>query len=257
MSRWNVSNCLIACCLFSSSLFAQEQPTELQNAALTETCDADTSVSETDFAAQDAVTTADPQNVASASTSSGSSASSGSGKSSGTGATPTTTYVFPSSEKINRYWLFSTVGPKAWAGGAFTASWNTWVSTSPKEWHRDGTGWSKRLGTALLDNGINTSTQVLLSRAMHQDPMYSRCSCSGAAARASHAIKMSFMSPNRNGHLTFSPAKLVSPFTGPMVTRNTIYPDSFGWGDVASGGPYYFLGSMAWNLFREFVWMHH
>ena len=158
---------------------------------------------------------------------------------------------------MNRYWLLSSVGPKAWAGGVFTASWNTWVNTSPTEWHRDGTGWSKRLGSALLDNGINTSTNVLLSRAMHQDPMYSRCGCSGAWARTRYAIKMSFMSRNRSGNLTFSPAKLVSPFTGPMVTRNTIYPDRYGWGDVASGGPYYLVGSVAWNLFREFVRMYH
>jgi hypothetical protein len=66
---------------------------------------------------------------------------------------------------------------------------------------------------------------------------------------------MSFLSPNQSGNLVFSPAKIISPFTGPAVTRNTLYPDRFGWGDVASGGPYYFAGSLAWNLFREFVWM--
>jgi hypothetical protein len=155
---------------------------------------------------------------------------------------------------MNRYWLRTTVGPKALIGAGFTASWNTWVTNSPHEWHRDGTGWSKRLGTALLDNGINTSTLVLWSRAMHQDPMYYRCDCSGAWPRASHAIKMTFMSRNRSGSLTFSPAKIVSPFTGPLVTRNTIYPDRFGFGDSASGGAYYLVGSVAWNFFREFIW---
>jgi len=41
------------------------------------------------------------------------------------------------------------------------------------------------------------------------------------------------------------------------VTRNTIYPDRYGWSQVASGGPYYLAGSLAWNLIREFIWMHH
>jgi hypothetical protein len=263
-------NCLIVCSLFSSSLsFAQnlspkipalpEQTAELQNAALTQSPDPNTSVSETASGTQNTVATSDPQSVARASSSgssnsSGNSNSSGSSNSSGTGSAATTPYVFPSSGEVNRYWLLATVGPKALAGGAFTASWNTWVNTSPNEWHQDGAGWSKRFGSALLDNGINTSTLVLWSRAMHQDPMYSRCGCSGAWARTTYAFKMTFMSRNRSGDLTFSPAKIGSPFTGPMVTRNTIYPDSFGWGDAATGGAYYQVGRLAWNLIREFVW---
>src|SRR5262249_39999474 len=114
--------------------------------------------------------------------------------------------------------------------------------------------WSKRFGTALLDNGINTSSLILSSRAMHQDPIYYRCDCSGAWPRTMHAIKMTFMSRNRSGGLTFSPPKLISPFTGPLVTRNFIYPDRFGSGDAATGGVYYLVGSVGWNLFREFVW---
>jgi len=155
---------------------------------------------------------------------------------------------------MNRYWLKSTLGPKALMGAGFTASWNTWVNTTPTEWHRDAEGWGKRYGTAMLDNGINTSTLVLWSRAMHQDPQYYRCDCSGAAARAGHAIKMAFMSRNQTGSLTFSPAKIVSPLAGPLVTRNTIYPDRFGSGNAVGGWGYYLAGAVAWNFFKEFVW---
>jgi len=209
---------------------------------------------------QDAANTSDTQDIAGGTSPTGAASSTGTASSSasatpgGIGAAAVTPYVFPSSGTINRYWLRTTVGPKALMGAGFTASWNTWVSTSPTEWHRDGTGWSKRFGTALLDNGINTSVLVLASRATHQDPMYNRCGCSGSWARTSHAIKMTFMSPNRSGDLVFSPAKIVSPFTGPLVTRNTIYPDRFNSGDAGTSGAYYFVGSVAWNLFREFVW---
>jgi hypothetical protein len=62
------------------------------------------------------------------------------------------------------------------------------------------------------------------------------------------------MAYNRNGDVVVSPAKIIAPFTGPMVTRNTIYPDRYGFGDAASSGGYYFAGRVAWNLVREFIW---
>ena len=74
----------------------------------------------------------------------------------------------------------------------------------------------------------------------------------GFKPRSWHAVKMAFMSYNRSGEYTFSPAKVIAPFTGPMVTRNTVYPDSFGSHDALTGGPYYFVGSVAWNFVREF-----
>jgi len=65
---------------------------------------------------------------------------------------------------------------------------------------------------------------------------------------------MTFSAYNRTGSLVFSPAKIVAPFTGPMVTRNTIYPDRFGLSNAASSGAYYLGGSVGWNVLREFVW---
>jgi hypothetical protein len=62
------------------------------------------------------------------------------------------------------------------------------------------------------------------------------------------------MSPNRSGSLSFSPAKLFSPWAGPLVTRNTIYPDRFDSGDAATSGTYYLAGRLGWNIIREFIW---
>jgi hypothetical protein len=173
-----------------------------------------------------------------------------SGPPSGTSASTSTTYVFPSNGEINRYWLKSTIGPKAFVGSAITASWHQWVADSPKEWTKDATGWGQRYGSAFLENAINTSTLVLLSRAMGQDPRYRRCDCTGAWPRISHAVKLSFMAYNRNGNLTFSPARIVETFAGPLVTRNTIYPDRYNSGDAFTA--YYLAGTVGWNLFREF-----
>ena len=168
------------------------------------------------------------------------------------GAAAAQPYVFPTKAEMNRYWLRNSLGPKAFLGGAFTASWNQWVTNTPSEWSNGGKGWAQRFGSAMLDNGINTTSLVWISRATHQDPRYRRCECTGHKSRSWHAVKMAFMSFNQSGSLTFSPAKVISPFTGPLVTRNTIYPDRFGPDNALTGGPYYFAGSIAWNFVREF-----
>jgi hypothetical protein len=156
---------------------------------------------------------------------------------------------------MNRYWFHYTIGGiKPYAGAVFTASWNQWITDNPRQWNKEFKGWSQRYGSALLDNGINTTSLVWLSRATGQDPRYHRCECTGVGARSFHAVELVFTSYNRSGDLRFAPAKIVAPFTGPMVTRNTIYPDSFGWSDVGGGGAYYFVGGIAWNLVKEFIW---
>src|SRR5262245_50582193 len=39
-------------------------------------------------------------------------------------------YVFPTRREMNRYWIRSTLGPRAPVGAGIRASWNTWVSNS-------------------------------------------------------------------------------------------------------------------------------
>ena len=70
-------------------------------------------------------------------------------------AASTAGYVFPSNRQIVRFGYRGVAGIRALAGSAFTASWNTWVDTTPREWHRDASGWGKRFGTSILDHGIN------------------------------------------------------------------------------------------------------
>ena len=170
------------------------------------------------------------------------------------GVSATSGYIFPSRAQMNRYWVRSIVGPQAFVRSTFRASWGTWVTNSPEEWEKDFSGWSKRFGTSLLGNTINTTSLVLLSGATHQDPMYYRCSCPEFWPRVRHAIMLTVVGRNRSGDAVFSPAKVISPFTGPMVTRNTIYPDRYNSGDAVVAGAYNLLGNAGWNLVREFIW---
>ena len=253
-----VFSCLIACCLFCfSSLFAQsigqiapasDENVELQPQALALT---DSGQSETETTVADTLPSQDPQSQGQGQGVCCTPTPAGRAKP-GPGAVTTKPYVFPTSGEMNRFWLRNTLGPKAWIGGAFTASWNQWVSNSPSQWESDGNAWLQRFGSALLDNGINTTSLVWISRWTHQDPRYRRCDCTGLKPRAWHATKLAFMSFNRNGDTVFSPAKMIAPFTGPLVTRNFVYPANHDTKDALHGGPYYFIGSIAWNLVREF-----
>ena len=168
-------------------------------------------------------------------------------------AASTAGYVFPSNRQIVRFGYRGVAGIRALAGSAFTASWNTWVDTTPREWHRDASGWGKRFGTSILDHGINQSALVALSIALHEDPIYYRCSCTGFWPRASHALRMTYRTRNRQGDYRFSFVRVGTPFLGPIITRNTIYPDRFNTGDGVQSGAIYIAGTAAWNLVREFL----
>jgi hypothetical protein len=248
-----VCNCLIAWYLFSYSISSAQnvsqrapvlvaQTVELQPVALTDS--PSPSGSETNAVAEETPLPSDPQSPGTGNVNQNANGP----------ALPSTTYVFPTDREMGAYWVRNVLGPKAFIGATLTGSWNTWVRLTPDEWgHRRG--WGKRFGVAFLDNSMNESARGLLSLAMNQDPMYYRCDCSGAWARTKHAIKLSFMSRNSSGAYVFAPPKIVAPFVGPLVTRNTIYPSRFDSSNAASSGAYYLAGSVGWNMVREFIYI--
>lgn len=167
-------------------------------------------------------------------------------------ALPATGYVFPSNSELRRYWLKNTIGLRALASATLRASWTTWVNETPEEWGKNASGWFQRFGAALFDNGLNQTALMLISRATHQDPMYYSYKGSPFKTRVKHAVRMTWTSRNEQGDAVLSPAKLISPFVGPMVSRNTFYPDRFNSGNAITSGLTYLAGSAGWNLFREF-----
>ena len=126
------------------------------------------------------------------------------------------------------------------------------ASPSPQRKRPGGEGFGRRFGNSLATTAINQTSLALISEATRQDPIYYRCPCNGFGPRLKHVFKMTFMARNRSGDLVFSPGKTFSPFVGPMVTRNTLYPDRYGPGDAAISGAYGVGASMAWNFAREF-----
>ena len=64
---------------------------------------------------------------------------------------------------------------------------------------------------------------------------------------------MTYRTRNRQGDYRFSFVRVGTPFVGPLITRNTIYPDRFDSIDGLEAGAAYIAGTAAWNLVREFL----
>jgi hypothetical protein len=162
-------------------------------------------------------------------------------------------YRFPSGRERFRDWAVNAFGPAAIAGSATSAAWGQWVVDEPPEWPDGGRGFARRFGAASLTTAITETSLSLLSAASRRDARYFRCPRTGLGPRLTHAIKMTFMARKPDGSATFSVAKTASPFVGPLVTRSTIYPERYTYGDGALSGAYAVLMNAGWNLAREFI----
>ena len=162
-------------------------------------------------------------------------------------------YRFPPGRERFRDWAVNAFGPSAIAGSATSAAWGQWVDDEPPEWPDDGRGFAQRFGAASLTTAITETSLSLLSAASRQDARYYRCPCTGLGPRLAHAIKVTFMARRPDGSAAFSLAKTASPFVGPLVTRSTIYPERYTYGDGALSGAYAVLMNAGWNLAREFI----
>jgi hypothetical protein len=161
-------------------------------------------------------------------------------------------YRFPCGREQLKAWALNAFGPSAVAGSVVSSAWGQWVTDEPPEWPGDGQGFARRFGTASATTAITETSLSLLSAAARQDPRYYRCPRAGLGPRLAHSIKMTFMARRPDGSAAFSVAKTVSPFVGPLVTRNTLYPERYTCGDGALSGVYAVLMNAGWNLAREF-----
>lgn len=164
-----------------------------------------------------------------------------------------TSYRFPSAREQWRTWAWNALGPSAVGGNLVGASWRQWVTEEPSEWGDGWEGFGKRFGAGSLTTFVGETSLALGSAAMRQDPGYYRSPRSGVGPRAWHAVRMTFLARKPDGTTSFSPAKTLSPFAGPLVTQTTVYPDRYDYVAVLTSGAYGLLITAAWNATREFV----
>lgn len=150
-------------------------------------------------------------------------------------------------------WAWNAAGPPALAGSATTAAWGQWATGEPREWAIDGGGYARRFGAASATTAITETSLAALGAALHEDTRYVRCPRAGLGPRVAYALRMTILSRRRDGSVAFSVAKAASPFTGPLVTRTTLYPERYGVADGALSGAFALAMNAGWNLAYEFV----
>jgi hypothetical protein len=162
-------------------------------------------------------------------------------------------YVFPSARSQFRTWALNCAGPSAIAGNLAGASWRQWVTDEPPQWDDDGRGFVNRLGTSFASSAMCETSLSLVSAAMGQDAIYYRSPLAGLVPRARHALAMTVLARNRQGERVFSPGKSISPFVGPLVVENTLYPEGYNFSEALVSGACNLLINAGVNLAREFI----
>ena len=96
----------------------------------------------------------------------------------------------------------------------------------PGDWSRSGGGLARRFGSSYGANLIQNTMHESMAAAEGTDPRYFPCACTGLFRRGGHVIKMSFLTYNRNGHLTLDMPQIVSIYGSSMI-QATWYPSHY------------------------------
>ncbi len=91
------------------------------------------------------------------------------------------------------------------------------VIPDPAEWGRSSGGFIRRLGSSYGSNLIENTVHESLAGAERTDPRYFACACSGFFHRSGHALKMTLLTYDRNGHQTLDIPQLSGAYSSSMI----------------------------------------
>jgi hypothetical protein len=87
----------------------------------------------------------------------------------------------------------------------------------PSAWPRTSGGFARRLGSSYGSNLIQNTVQESMAAVEGTDPRYFACGCSGFFQRSGHALKMTFLTYNRNGDKTLDIPQLSGAYGSSMI----------------------------------------
>jgi hypothetical protein len=178
--------------------------------------------------------------------------------SSGTGSSTTPaqlhlTYTRPTDTTKFRNYLFDMAGPYPVVAAAFAAGISQ-ADNTPPEWKQGSEGYGKRFISDFGIAAVSTTTRYALAEALEEDTLYYRCECTGVFPRLSHAVTSTLIARRgADGHRVFSIPALVAPYAGTMTAVYAWYPGRYDAKDALRMGNYALLGSLGWNIAREFL----
>jgi hypothetical protein len=188
-----------------------------------------------------------------------------------TASVPANIYAFPTRGERTRSYFYDLVGPGAFLAPAISSAVD---QTHPlkvgypadgfaapglhpahgtvPEWGEGFDGYSKRYADRFGQGLINTTSRYALGALLHEDVTYHRCTCTGAAPRAMHALSQIFVAHTQSGRAVPSIPAIVSPFAASEVAVAAWYPSRFNSSDALRISIPMFVGAMPRNMLAEF-----
>jgi hypothetical protein len=155
-------------------------------------------------------------------------------------------------EALLRKYVWSTLGLPGALHATLSGALEQWRG-APPEWGSGAGGYTKRWASEFAEAAIGNTTKYAVARALHHDPSFTRCRCSGFGPRLRHALVSPFVARTRNGRQVFSPATVAGLAAENIIPASTWYPEPLGArGGLAHAGSG-ILGKLGVDIFREFV----
>jgi hypothetical protein len=109
---------------------------------------------------------------------------------------------------------------------ATTAAVGELLAGEPEGWPRSFSGYSRRAGSQItllmFEEGVHEGGDAALGL----DPRYYRCRCAGFLRRSGHALKMTFLAYDAQGHLHLDTPRLAGDYGGAMLITSW-YPSQY------------------------------
>jgi len=120
------------------------------------------------------------------------------------------------------------------------------------EWSAGFEGYSKRYADRFGQGLLNTTSRYGLAEILREDVTYHRCTCTGTAARAVHALGQTFVAHTRSGRAVPSIPAIVSPFAASEIAVAAWYPSRFKTSDALRISIPIFAGALPRAFLAEF-----
>lgn len=164
-----------------------------------------------------------------------------------------TNYTRPDSKTRFKRYISGIAGPTSLARQVAGAGYGTW-SNSPEEWGGQWEGFGKRLASGFGKNVIKQTTIYGLDSAMKLDSHYYRSEKRDVGSKIRNAVISPVTARNSRGKRVVGVPRLVGTYTAAVVAAETWYPDRYDWKDGVRSGTISLGMTVAFNLFKEFVW---